>query len=63
MERIKSNFYKYNSSSEKAYNLSISIGYSIYMPNVVTTFEELIHKADTMLYDNKATIKNSNYNI
>lgn len=63
MERIKNNFHKYNLSSEKAYNLSISIGYSIYMPNVVTTFEELIHKADTMLYDNKATIKNSNSNI
>ena len=59
IELINSNFHKYNLSSKKPYKLSISIGYSIYQHNVDTTFDELIHKADTMLYDNKAVIKNS----
>lgn len=59
IELINSNFHKYNLSSSKPYKLSISIGYSMYLPNVNTTFEELIHEADTMLYDAKAMIKNS----
>lgn len=59
IQLIKSNFYKYNSNSKKPYKLSISIGYSLYRPNVITTFDELVHRADTMLYDNKTIIKNS----
>lgn len=62
-ELIKNNFYKYNLNSKKSYKLSISIGYSIYRPNVITTFDELVHRADTMLYDNKTIIKNSYSNI
>jgi diguanylate cyclase (GGDEF)-like protein len=56
---INSNFHKHNLSSNKPYKLSISIGYSIYLPTVNTTFEELIHEADTMLYDAKTMSKNS----
>lgn len=57
VELINSKFNKYNSSSDKPYKLSISIGYSIYQPTVNTTLEELIHEADTMLYDAKTVIK------
>lgn len=58
IENIKSNFYKYNLNSKKTYKLSISVGYSIYKPNITTDFEELIHKADIMLYDRKIINKN-----
>lgn len=57
MDVIKSNFHKYNLHSKKAYKLSICIGYSIYRSNSVTTFDELISVADTMLYDNKSKRK------
>lgn len=57
MEIIRSNFHKYNLHSKKMYKLSICIGYSIYRPNSVITFDELIGLADTMLYDNKSKIK------
>lgn len=59
IEHIESNFSKYNLSSKKPYKLSISIGYSIYRSNVVTSFDELIQNADNMLYDKKKIIKNS----
>jgi diguanylate cyclase (GGDEF) domain len=59
IEHIESNFSKYNLSSKKTYKLSISIGYSIYRSNVVTSFDELIQNADNMLYDKKKIIKNS----
>ncbi|WP_161487004.1 diguanylate cyclase [Clostridium magnum] len=59
IERVNINFHKHNSSSNKPYELSISMGYSICLPTVNTTFEELIHQADTMLYDAKTIIKNN----
>lgn len=57
-EIIKSNFHEYNLHSKKTYKLSICIGYSIYKPNSVTTFDELIHNADNMLYNNKRKTNN-----
>ncbi|GKU25090.1 diguanylate cyclase [Clostridium folliculivorans] len=54
---INHNFNKYNQYSDKTYPLSISIGYSIYKPNVKTTFENMIHEADIMLYDAKTLIE------
>lgn len=59
IERVNINFHKHNLSSNKPYELSISMGYSICLPTVNTTFDDLIHQADTMLYDAKTTIKNS----
>ena len=59
IERVNINFHKHNLSSNKPYELSISMGYSICLPTVNTTFEKLIHQADTMLYDAKTTIKNN----
>jgi diguanylate cyclase (GGDEF)-like protein len=62
IELINSNYQKYNSISKKTYKLSISIGYSIYMPNSGTPFEELVQQADAMLYDNKCSPQNSFFN-
>lgn len=50
---IYNNFHQYNLASNKPYNLSISMGYSIYEPSVDATFEELINEADQMLYESK----------
>lgn len=50
---IYNNFYQYNLVSNKPYKLSISMGYSIYESSVYSTFEELIHEADQMLYESK----------
>lgn len=58
IENIERNFYKYNMNSKKPYKLSICVGYSIYKPNSVFTFDELIHNADSMLYNNKSKNKN-----
>ncbi|WP_411679270.1 diguanylate cyclase [Clostridium thailandense] len=59
IELINSNFYKYNLISKKPYKLSISMGYSMCIPSTNTTFKELLHKADTMLYEAKIMITNS----
>lgn len=56
---INSNFHNHNLNSNKPYNLSISIGYSVYLPTINTTFQELIHEADTMLYAAKTMNQNS----
>jgi diguanylate cyclase (GGDEF)-like protein len=53
IELINNNFNQYNLTSNRPYKLSISIGYSIYEPSIDATFEELIHKADLMLYESK----------
>lgn len=50
---VNHNFNKYNRYSDKSYSLTISMGYSMYKPNMKTTFEEMINEADVMLYDAK----------
>jgi diguanylate cyclase (GGDEF)-like protein len=52
-ERIKHNFDIYNLYSQKPYNLSISIGFSPFLPGRRLTFEELILEADQRLYEQK----------
>jgi len=51
--RIKTNFEKYNVNAGKAYELSVSIGYSVYLPEVNPTLEVLIQEADKRLYKTK----------
>ncbi|WP_164880500.1 diguanylate cyclase [Clostridium manihotivorum] len=55
VDRISTNFYKYNLVSRKPYELTISVGYSLYDGKSNKSFEELIHEADNMLYQ----VKNS----
>lgn len=63
IDHINNNFHNYNLSSNKPYKLSISIGFSIYQPSVITTLDELINQADTMLYHHKSITKDSISNI
>jgi PleD family two-component response regulator len=44
---------KYNLSSKKPYELSLSYGVSSYEPGSNKTFEELITSADKLLYKEK----------
>ncbi|MBU3145037.1 GGDEF domain-containing protein [Clostridium sp. CF012] len=57
IEVINLNFEKYNSISNKPYNLSISFGFSVYSPDVSLTFEQLIQDADKELYKQKKKTK------
>jgi diguanylate cyclase (GGDEF)-like protein len=60
LERISTNFYKYNLISRKPYEITISVGYSLYDGKSNKSFEELIHEADNMLYQvKKSREKNS----
>ncbi|MBU3188140.1 GGDEF domain-containing protein [Clostridium bowmanii] len=56
-ERINSNFNKYNSLSNKPYKLSLSLGFSVYSPNVSVSFDQLIKDADKQLYNQKKKVK------
>ncbi|MBC8059392.1 MAG: GGDEF domain-containing protein [Clostridiaceae bacterium] len=53
VQRIKSNFDRYNTASKKPYKLAISLGFSVYSPDQKFTFEELIQDADKQLYEQK----------
>jgi diguanylate cyclase (GGDEF)-like protein len=53
INRLKKNFMKYNLSSKKPYELSLSYGVSSYEPGSNKTFEELITSADKLLYKEK----------
>ncbi|MFT5872087.1 MAG: diguanylate cyclase (GGDEF)-like protein [Clostridium sp.] len=52
-ELINSNFDRYNSIARKPYKLAISLGFSVYSPEMRLTFEELIQYADKQLYKRK----------
>lgn len=58
IERIKHNFEEYNLISKKPYKLAISMGISVCLPDKNVTFEELIHEADSKLYEEKKNRKN-----
>lgn len=53
---IHTSFEKYSRDAQKEYQLSISLGYSIYNQHVNRTLDELINEADTMLYHNKSKL-------
>lgn len=57
LKLVINNFDEYNSSSNKPYKLSIGFGYSVFQSNLYTTFDDLIHEADTMLYQEKEKYK------
>lgn len=50
---VNNNFEKYNINSNKPYKLSIDFGYSAFQSDKNTTFDDLIHEADRMLYIEK----------
>lgn len=56
LARVNNNFDKYNSTSNKPYKLSICFGYSVFQGNLNVSFDELIHEADRMLYQEKKSL-------
>lgn len=52
-ETIKLNFDKYNAIAKKPYKLSISLGFSVYSPDMLLSFDQLIQAADKELYKEK----------
>lgn len=60
-EVINWNFKKYNSISNKPYKLAISFGFSVYSPDLLLTFDQLIQDADKELYKQKKKAKAFNF--
>ncbi|MBR1623229.1 MAG: diguanylate cyclase, partial [Pseudobutyrivibrio sp.] len=59
IDRINSNIADFNAINEQEYNLSISIGYKIFVPTEenVKHLSTLLKEADKMLYENKKAKK------
>lgn len=57
LRNLKNAFERNNRKSNKPYNLSISLGYSICEKYMSITLDELIYEADMMLYRNKGINK------
>lgn len=51
--RLQKNFEKHNAGKDNRYNLSISIGIARYDPASSCSIEELLIKADKLMYENK----------
>ena len=52
-KRFKENLTQLNSNNNRAYNISISIGIAHYDPEKPCSIEELLDRADTLMYQNK----------
>ncbi len=57
IERFEENIQAANGLSERTYTLSISIGVTRYDPKSPCTIEELMTRADTLMYENKKSKK------
>lgn len=57
-ERLQKNIDAYNALGNSSYTLSISIGVTIYNPEKPSTLDELISRADTLMYEHKKSKKN-----
>lgn len=53
INKLTSTFNDYNSNSSKPYEIQMSFGFSIYSPELNTTFESIIEEADKKLYEVK----------
>ncbi len=60
IKKVYNRFNKYNRESDKPYALSISLGYSIYSGQKEMTLDELVYRADLMLYKNKQKYRRDN---
>jgi diguanylate cyclase (GGDEF)-like protein len=58
LESVNHNFNEYNKTSNKPYELSISLGFSVYSPELNYSFDELLQQADSKLYIQKRNKKN-----
>ncbi len=57
--RLSENIDEYNKSSDKSYNISMSVGHTHYRCSQKVSLEELICEADDMLYEEKKAKKGS----
>ena len=55
--RIKQNFKEFNESGQTPYEISISIGYDIYNPQLHTDADDFIRHTDELMYRDKLRIK------
>ncbi len=53
VERIEGRVYALNAQKERGYQLSVSLGHSLYDPEKPCTVAELLSEADRMMYRNK----------
>jgi diguanylate cyclase (GGDEF)-like protein len=53
MKRLRDNIQEFNKAENKPYNISISLGFSMYEYNSEITFEALVLEADRKLYEAK----------
>jgi len=53
IRRLKNNIEAYNDIKERSYKLSMSIGVVFYEPNNITSFEDILNKADKLMYEEK----------
>lgn len=57
LNRLRNNFDAFNRHSNKDYNISVSVGCSSYDPEDPVTLEELLDRADAIMYEQKQTKK------
>ena len=57
IERLKENVKKQNERNENGFELSLSIGFSIFDPENAKNLDELIAEADAMMYEDKKSKK------
>ncbi len=58
MQRLQERLAAFNATANRPYQLSLSIGVSRYPGNQADTLEDLLHHADTMMYQQKHEKKN-----
>lgn len=59
IERIKENVEQFNKLSGNRFKLSLSVGVTHIDPKSISTIEELLEKADALMYEKKRKKKNS----
>jgi diguanylate cyclase (GGDEF)-like protein len=53
VRRLKSNIEDYNNAKKRPYKLSMSIGVVFYEPDNITSLEDILNKADKLMYEEK----------
>jgi diguanylate cyclase (GGDEF)-like protein len=57
-KRLQENIENFNAKYNKRYKLRLSIGIATYDPNSVQSVDELLAKADSLMYEHKKSKKN-----
>lgn len=57
INRIRRNFHEFNKSNLTPYDISISLGYDVYDPELKMEFDEFINHIDKLMYEDKERVK------